>query len=471
MIYLYNSLTQRKELLEPVKPGHIGIYVCGLTVYDKCHIGHGRLFVWFDVLVRYLRHLNYQVTYVRNITDIDDKIIKKSRELNLDYQDLVQSMIIAMHKDEARLNIISPDFEPRVTEHIGEITAMIKVLIDGGFAYATSSGDVYYSVATFDTYGKLAHQTLDSLKSSAANERDRDKNSPLDFALWKTAKPNEPSWNSPWGKGRPGWHIECSAMAKKYLGNTLDIHGGGSDLQFPHHQNEIAQSEAANGTTLAKHWMHLGFVQNADEKMSKSLNNYFTLEEIIDTYPPEVLRYFILTSHYRSPINFSHENMENAENALRRLYIALRGFNVSNAMDQEELQNISREHYEKFHAAMADDCNTPQAMAILFDLAREINQLRGTEKNTAAVWAKLLKHLAGILGLLQSEPNNFLQHGVNEKFISTLLTKRQEARHNKNWEEADKIRHQLTSMGISLEDTREETLWFLEDRVKYKTNA
>lgn len=471
MTYLYNSLTRKKELLSPIRPPHIGIYVCGLTVYDDCHIGHGRLFIWFDMLVRYLRDIGYEVTYVRNITDIDDKIIKKAHELNIDHRELTDGVIKSMHEDVTALNIISPNFEPRVTDNIPEIIAMIDVLINKGFAYVTPCGDVYYSVEKFSPYGALANRDLHSIQSRLATEQQEEKKNPLDFALWKAAKPDEPYWNSPWGDGRPGWHIECSAMAKKYLGNTLDIHGGGYDLQFPHHQNEIAQSEAANGAPLANCWVHLGFVQNSDEKMSKSLNNFFTLKEVIRNYFPEVLRYFYLTSHYRSPINFSHENMEQAEAALRKLYIATRNLDTSEVLSRDDLRNISPEHHDKFYAAMDDDGNTPQALAVLFELVREINQLRTARNLPAATsLSKLLKKLAGVLGLLQSDPNDFLKYGVAVEAIDALVAKRHEARNTKNWEEADRVRSQLTAMGIALEDTKERTLWFLEDRTKYKNN-
>ena len=471
MVHLYNSLTRKKEPLQQIRPLHIGIYVCGLTAYDDCHIGHGRLFIWFDVLIRYLRDLGYAVTYVRNITDVDDKLIKKAGELNIDYRELTGQVIRSMHEDEAALNIVSPNFEPRVTAHIAEIIAMIDLLIHKDFAYISSRGNVYYSVEKFSSYGALVNRDLNSLQSRMATEQQEDKKNPLDFALWKAAKSGEPCWHAPWGNGRPGWHIECSAMAKKYLGDTVDIHGGGSDLQFPHHQNEIAQSEAANGAPLANCWVHLGFVQNSDEKMSKSLNNFFTIKEIIRSYFPEVLRYFSLTSHYRSPINFSHENMEQAEAALRKLYIAIRNLDTTETLSKDELRKISRESYDKFYAAMDDDCNTPQAMAVLFDLAREINQLRTTRSFAAATsLGKLLKRLAGVLGLLQSDPNDFLKHGVAVEAVDALVTQRHAARNAKHWEVADGIRNRLTAMGIALEDTRDRTMWFLEDKAKYKKN-
>lgn len=450
-------------MLKPIKPSHIGLYVCGLTVYDDCHIGHGRLFIWFDVLVRYLRSIGYKVTYVRNITDIDDKIIKRAKELGIDYKELTSKIITSMHNDAKLLNLISPDFEPCVTQHIPEIIEMIKVLVDKKYAYVTASGDVYYQVDKFKKYGELAHQDIESLRSGARIEANEDKHNPLDFALWKAAKPEEPFWPSPWGNGRPGWHIECSAMAKKYLGSHFDIHGGGSDLQFPHHQNELAQSEAANENPMANYWMHIGFVQNEQEKMSKSLGNFFILKEILKKTPPEVLRYFVLTSHYRSPINFSEETLNNAEAALRRFYITLRD------IPPKDIQIASNnKFYKKFHAAMADDFNTPEALAALFDLTREINQLRDTKQlGKAQELSALLKQLGTTLGLLQEKPEKFLKAGVDQDLIEKLIASRNTARKNKNWELADKIRDELGSMGISLEDTSQGTTWTVEDRSKY----
>lgn len=465
MIYIYNTLTRQKELLRPINPPKIGLYVCGLTVYDDCHIGHGRLFIWFDTLVRYLRNIGYKVTYVRNITDIDDKIIKRAKEMNIDYKELTTQVISSMHADEKLLNIIPPDFEPHVTDHISEIIDMIQILINKGFAYATQNGDVYYSVEKFKTYGELAHQDINSLIQGARVETNEEKQNPLDFALWKTAKPEEPSWPSPWGNGRPGWHIECSAMAKKYLGKNFDIHGGGNDLQFPHHQNELAQSEAANNSPFANYWMHMGFVQNNQEKMSKSLGNFFTLKDILNKYPPEVLRFFILMSHYRSPVNFSDENLDNAEVALRRFYITLRDLPPENIIEAEITNSP---FYKNFHLAMADDFNTPKAISILFDLTREINQLRDTKQlSKAKEQCAILKYLGGILGLLQEPPSIFLKSKVDSVIIETLIANRNLERQNKNWQEADKIRDKLTAMGIALEDTKIDTTWIVEDRKKY----
>lgn len=470
MIHIYNTLSQQKEQLQPIIKPNLGIYVCGLTAYDDCHLGHGRLFIWFDTLVRYLRSLGYQVTYVRNITDIDDKIIKRACELNLDYRTLTTNIISSMHADEKLLNIIPPNFEPRVTEHIPEIILMIQTLIDKKFAYLATNGDVYFSVEKFKSYGNLAHQELDSLLLGARVEPNEEKNNPLDFVLWKKAKPNEPFWSSPWGDGRPGWHIECSAMAKKYLGNNFEIHGGGSDLQFPHHQNELAQSEAANGYPFANYWMHIGFVQYNQEKMSKSLGNFLTLKELLNQYPPEVLRYFMLASHYRSPINFSEENMHQAWAALKRLYTTLRKL-LSNTNSEELTTPITFDpnnyFYHNFHLAMADDFNTPRALAVLFELAHEINQLHTDKKlNQAKPLAILLKELATSIGLLQESPNTFLQAGIELTKIDELIASRNHARQEKNWSESDRIRQELLNLGVLLEDTPNGTKWSLKEMKK-----
>jgi len=464
MIHIYNTLTKRKELLKPIDPPKIGLYVCGLTVYDDCHIGHGRLFIWFDVLTRYLRSVGYQVSYVRNITDIDDKIIKRAQELNIDYKELTKQVIASMHADEKLLGNIPPDFEPRVTDHIPEIIDMIQTLIDKNFAYPTKGGDVYYSVAKFKKYGELSHKDIGGLLLGIRVEVSEDKQDPLDFVLWKAAKSKEPFWPSPWGNGRPGWHIECSAMAKKYLGKTFDIHGGGSDLQFPHHQNELAQSEAANDCPFVNYWMHIGFVQSNQEKMSKSLGNFFTLKEVLKKYNPEVLRYFVVISHYRSQINYSQENLDNAQSALQRFYISMRSLPTEKNITFE----TDNQFYKNFHAAMQDDFNTPKAIAILFDLAREINQLRDSSQELKAQnQCALLKHLGWSLGILQENPETFLKFGVNIEKIETLIAARNQARQNKNWHEADKIRAELTTMGITLEDTGASTTWLIEDRSKY----
>lgn len=467
MLHIYNTLTKQKELLKPIKPKTLGIYVCGLTVYADCHIGHGRLFIWFDVLVRYLRSRGYKVTYVRNITDIDDKIIKRAEELNIDYKKLTEQIIASMHADEKLLKLIPPDFAPRVTSHISEIIDMIQTLITKNFAYLTKAGDVYYSVEKFKSYGELAKQNLSDLLLGARVEPSEYKKNPLDFALWKAAKPKEPFWSSPWGNGRPGWHIECSAMAKKYLGKNFDIHGGGSDLQFPHHQNELAQSEAANDSPFANYWMHIGFVQSNQEKMSKSLGNFFTLKEVLKKYHPEILRYFIIMSHYRSPINFSDENLDYAYGALQRFYITLRDLPPENVTDFDQSDTF----YKNFHLAMADDFNTPKALSILFDLTHEINQLRDSQQLTKAKkQSALLKHLGESLGILQEVPTTFLKSNVDAKIIESLVTARNKARQDKNWSEADRIRRELAAMGIALEDTSMGTTWLLTDRKKYFIN-
>ena len=461
MLHLYNTFSRKKELFKPILTPKIALYVCGLTVYDDCHIGHGRLFIWFDVVARYLRSIGYQVTYVRNITDIDDKIIKRAAELNIDYKTLTERVIASMHADEKSLNILPPDFEPRVTDHIPQIIDFIQTLIDKDFAYITKTGDVYYEVSKFKTYGELAHQDITSLRSGARVEISEHKRDPLDFVLWKTAKPKEPFWQSPWGNGRPGWHIECSTMAKKYLGKNFDIHGGGCDLQFPHHQNELAQSEAANASPFVNYWMHMGFVQVDQEKMAKSLGNFFLLKTVLKKYHPEILRYFVVASHYRSPINFSADNLENAHAALQRFYIALRDLPPINIKDINQENQFNK----RFHAAMNDDFNTPEALAVLFDLAREINRLRTTNQlATASQYGALLKHFGWILGILQNDPEKFLKAGIDENKIEALITARNESRKNKNWVESDRIRDELTTLGITLEDTPNGTTWLVEDK-------
>jgi len=459
MLYIYNTASRQKELFKPILAPKVGLYVCGLTVYDDCHIGHGRLFIWFDVVVRYLRNIGFQVTHVRNITDIDDKIIKRAATLKFDYKTLTEQMIASMHADEKSLNIIPPDFEPRVTDHIPQIINLIQTLIDKKFAYVTKTGDVYYEVAKFKNYGELAHQDLNSLRSGVRVEANEDKRDPLDFALWKAAKPDEPFWQAPWGNGRPGWHIECSAMAKKYLGENFDIHGGGYDLQFPHHQNELAQSEAANGCRFVNYWIHMGFVQVDQEKMSKSLGNFFVLKEVLKKHHPEVLRYFVVASHYRSPINFSESTLKNAHTALQRLYITLRDLPIVSTKDID----MENQFAKRFYNAMNDDFNTPIALAALFDLAHEINRLRDTDQLTkAAQYGALLKNLGWILGILQDDPKKFLKAGIDENKIEVLINARNDARKNKNWAEADRIRNELSSMGVTIEDTANGTTWLAE---------
>ncbi|WP_069470667.1 cysteine--tRNA ligase [Candidatus Marithrix sp. Canyon 246] len=447
MITIYNSLTKQKEVFTPIEPGKIGLYVCGMTVYDYCHLGHARVMVVFDMVVRYLRSVGFSVTYVRNITDIDDKIIQRANENGEDFHELTARFIQAMHEDSEALGVLAPDQEPRASESIADIIAMVQSLLDKDHAYIADSGDICYAIKEFTDYGKLSGKRLEDLRAGERVKVDQSKRDPLDFVLWKQAKPEEPSWESPWGNGRPGWHIECSAMSTHCLGNHFDIHGGGMDLQFPHHENEIAQSEAATGEQFVNVWMHNGFVRINDEKMSKSLGNFFTVREILERYQPEVVRYFMLTSHYRSPLNYSDQELDAAKQALTRLYTALRGFNVSSS----ELDN---EYNQRFHAAMKDDFNTPEAIAVLFDLAKEVN------KTQSAELAGQLGQLASILGLLQAVPEDYL-HGntIEAAAIEKQIAERNAARDNRDWATADRIRDQLEEQGISLEDGAQGTIW------------
>jgi cysteinyl-tRNA synthetase len=447
MIKIYNSLSKQKETFTPIEPGKIGLYVCGMTVYDYCHLGHARVMVVFDMVVRYLRSVGFSVTYVRNITDIDDKIIQRANENGEDFHELTARFIQAMHEDSEALGVLPPDQEPRASESIAEIIAMVQSLLDNGHAYIADSGDICYAIQEFKYYGKLSGKRLEDLRAGERVDVDQSKKDPLDFVLWKKAKPEEPSWESPWGDGRPGWHIECSAMSTHCLGNHFDIHGGGMDLQFPHHENEIAQSEAATGEEFVNVWMHNGFVRINDEKMSKSLGNFFTVREILERYQPEVVRYFMLTSHYRSPLNYSDQDLDAAKHALTRFYTALRGFDVSNT----ELDN---EYNKRFHAAMKDDFNTPEAIAVLFDLVKEVNKTESTEL------AGQLRQLAGILGLLQAAPEDYL-HGntIEAEEIEKQIAERNAARKNRDWATADRIRDQLKEQGISLEDGAQGTIW------------
>jgi cysteinyl-tRNA synthetase len=446
MLKIYNSLTKQKEIFTPIEPDKIGLYVCGMTVYDYCHLGHARVMVVFDMVVRYLRSVGFSVNYVRNITDIDDKIIQRANENGEDFHELTARFIQAMHEDSEALGVLAPDEEPRASESIAEIIAMVQNLLDKDHAYIAESGDVCYAIESFKDYGKLSGKRLEDLRAGERVQIDQSKKDPLDFVLWKQAKPEEPSWESPWGNGRPGWHIECSAMSTHCLGNHFDIHGGGMDLQFPHHENEIAQSEAATDEQFVNVWMHNGFVRINDEKMSKSLGNFFTVREILERYQPEVVRYFMLTSHYRSPLNYSDQELDAAKQALTRLYTALRGFNVSNS----ELDN---EYNQRFHAAMKDDFNTPEAIAVLFDLAKEVNKSQSTEL------AGQLGQLASILGLLQAEPEDYLHGNTTAVEIEKQIAERNAARDNRDWATADRIRDQLQEQGISLEDGAQGTIW------------
>lgn len=463
MLKIYNTLTQKKEKFTPMHTKKVGMYVCGMTVYDLCHIGHARVLVAFDVMLRYLTMQGYQVNYVRNITDIDDKIIKRAQENNESMSALTQRMIAAMHEDFAQLNILPPTHEPRATDAIPQMLDLIQILLDKGYAYPAENGDICYAVEKFKTYGELAHQNLEKLRSGTRVAVDLTKKDPLDFVLWKKAKPNEPSWESPWGAGRPGWHIECSAMSMAALGEHFDIHGGGLDLLFPHHQNEIAQSEGATAKKFVNTWIHVGFVQTNRQKMSKSLGNFFTLRDVLKQYPAEVIRYFLVSSHHRSPINYSQENLQAAHAALQRLYTSLRGL-VGKAPSNFDAKQFSGEYLEKFQTAMDDDFNTPDALAVLFELAREINRLRETDSKQAQHFAASLHYLASILGILQQDPEQFLKLGPqadnsDADKINQLIAARNASRAAKNWQEADRIRDELLSLGVVLEDTANGTEW------------
>jgi len=465
MLQIFNSLTRQKEPFQSIEPGKVRMYVCGMTVYDHCHVGHARVMVVFDIVLRWLRAKGYEVAYVRNITDIDDKIIRRAQENGEDFRVLTARFIHAMHEDLAALDILPPTQEPRATEAIADIMALIQTLLDKGYAYVGTGGDVYYAVSRFATYGQLANKKLDDLRAGERVAVEDAKTDPLDFVLWKAAKPGEPSWQSPWGAGRPGWHIECSAMSTHCLGEHFDIHGGGMDLKFPHHENEIAQSEAASGQRYVNVWMHNGFVQVNKEKMAKSLGNFFTVREVLQRYQPEVVRLFILSSHYRGPLDYSDDHLDQAKAALTRLYTALRGLPVVNAPVDAHWQT-------RFAQAMDDDFNTPEALAALFELAREINRLRGEDETAAAQLSTTLKHSGGLLGLLQGDPETFLQGhrsaaiadaagdtGFTVEQVERLIAERIAARTAKNWAEADRIRAQLQEAGIVLEDTAKGTIW------------
>lgn len=452
MLHITNSLTRTKEAFVPLTPGRIRMYVCGMTVYDLCHLGHARVFVVFDMVTRWLRASGYQVEYVRNITDIDDKIIRRAQENNETPTELTERFIRAMHEDERALGVLPPDHEPRATQYVTQMLTLIKQLERNGLAYPAPNGDVYYSVRGFPDYGRLSGKSLDELRAGERVEVDSNKRDPLDFVLWKAAKPGEPAWESPWGPGRPGWHIECSAMSSELLGKHFDIHGGGQDLQFPHHENEIAQSEGAHRCKFVNYWMHNGFVRMDNEKMSKSLGNFFTIREVLESYDAEVVRFFILRAHYRSPLNYSDAHLDDAKGALTRLYTALK-----HTVPTGEPPDWSQPAAIRFRAAMDDDFNTPEALAVLFDLAGEAN--RGD-----AAAARSLRSLGGVLGLLQRDTADFQQAGVagdgiGEAEIEALIAARQTARTEKNFAESDRIREALTAAGVVLEDGPGGTTW------------
>jgi cysteinyl-tRNA synthetase len=474
MLRIYNSLTRQKEVFMPLEPGKVGMYVCGMTVYDFCHVGHARVMMVFDIVARYLRASGFKVTYVRNITDIDDKIIRRAEARGESLQELTSRYIQAMREDANSLQVLPPDQEPRATESMEAIIAMVQQLLEEGYAYQAENGDVYYNVSRFKAYGRLSGKLLEELRAGERVQINEAKTDPLDFVLWKAAKPGEPAWNSPWGPGRPGWHIECSAMSTQTLGAHFDIHGGGQDLQFPHHENEIAQSEAATGCKFVNYWMHNGFVRVDDEKMSKSLGNFFTVREVLTHYHPEVVRYFILSSHYRSPLNYSELQLEMAKAALTRLYTALRGLPLGEV--RQKLVGWDDPWVLKFRETMDDDFNTPEALALLSEIRHELNRAREENKlERSAHLAFMLRSLGGGLGLLAHDPEQFLRDprqavlmgeaakservALSDRKIEQLIAQRTAARQNKDWAEADRIREQLKAQGVVLEDTPTGTLW------------
>jgi cysteinyl-tRNA synthetase len=464
MLRIHNSLTGQKETFQPLEPGHVRMYVCGMTVYDYCHVGHARSQVVFDIVRRWLEASGYRVTYVRNITDIDDKIIQRAAERGEPVGELTERFIAAMHEDFAALGMLPPHHEPRATDYMPQIVSMIEALVDKGYAYV-ADGDVLYAVSKFDGYGRLSGKKLADLRAGARVEIGEHKRDPLDFVLWKAAKPGEPAWESPWGAGRPGWHIECSAMSTALLGEYFDIHGGGMDLKFPHHENEIAQTCAACGSKFVHIWMHNGFLNVNDEKMSKSLGNFFTVREVMPKLRPEVMRAFVLSSHYRGPINYTEENLRQADAALSRLYLSLRDVPpaaVSPATDWTG----------RFRAAMDDDFNTPEALAVLQSLARELNTAKAAGQDAAAgALAAELRSLAGILGILAYEPGEWLARrsvltagesageGLDDARIDALVAARTAARRARNWAESDRIRDELAAAGVILEDAAGGTTW------------
>lgn len=455
MLKIYNTLTRQKEEFKPIHPGKVGMYVCGVTIYDHCHIGHGRTFVAFDVVARYLRYSGYELNYVRNVTDVDDKIIKRAAETHVTCDDLTERLIGDMHADFDALGMVRPDVEPRATQHIGEIIELVQSLLDKEHAYVADNGDVMFIVDSYADYGKLSGQDLEQLQAGARVDVVDAKRNPLDFVLWKMSKPGEPTWDSPWGPGRPGWHIECSAMNSKHLGNHFDIHGGGSDLQFPHHENEIAQSCCAHGGDYVNTWMHSGMVMVDKEKMSKSLGNFFTIRDVLAHYDAETVRYFLMSGHYRSQLNYSEDNLKQARAALERMYTALRDLPVAPAAGGEE-------QVARFKEAMDDDFNTPEAYSALFDLVREINRQKAEDLSVAAGLGARLRELGAVLGILQQDPDAFLKGDEADEEVAEierLIAERNQARADKNWAAADAARNRLTEMGIVLEDSAGKTSW------------
>jgi cysteinyl-tRNA synthetase len=482
-IQIYNTLSGRKQQLQPIKPGHVRLYVCGITSYDYCHIGHARSALAFDMIVRYLRYRGLKVTYVRNFTDIDDKIITRAAEQNTSTEELANRFIDEFYVDMDRLGIDRPDLEPKATEHIGEMIELIAELIKKDMAYQ-AGGDVYYAVNSFPEYGKLAHRNLEDMQAGARISINEQKKNPMDFVLWKGSKPGEPTWDSPWGPGRPGWHIECSAMSRKYLGETFDIHGGGKDLIFPHHENEIAQSEGANDKPFVNCWIHHGFVTIRDEKMSKSLGNFLTIRDILSHYHPEILRFFIFSTHYRNPLDFSETAMQDAASGLERLYTCLAQMEGLRGKEKGDgPASIARKDIDllestetRFQQAMDNDFNTAQAQAVLFDMVKIANRLckelpanpSAADCKILAIAAQTLKKLAAIMGLLQEDATAFLQEqkkkmlaglSIDEETISALINERLESRAAKNWRRSDEIRDELLAQGIELKDGPDGTTW------------
>lgn len=456
MLQIYNTLTREKAPFKPLVEGKVDMYVCGITIYDFCHVGHARTYVSFDVMNRYLRYLGFDVTYVRNITDVDDKIIKRATENNEEINDLTVRMTKAMHEDFEALNMLPADIEPTVTGHMNEIIDMIERLVEKKHAYVAQNGDVLFDVSTFEQYGQLSQQDLDMLQAGARVEVAEGKDDPLDFVLWKKAKAGEPSWSSPWGEGRPGWHIECSAMSQKHLGEHFDIHGGGSDLQFPHHENEIAQSCCANDGNYVNTWIHTGMVQVNKEKMSKSLGNFFTVREVLKQYDRETVRYFLINGHYRSQLNYSQENLDQARSSLERIYTALRD------VELVEVDYKQTEFAKRFETAMNDDFNTPEALPVIFELAKEVNLLKEKDVTAAGEHAFILVKLAEVLGIAQQQPEQFLQGDQDDDEVAkieALIEQRLTARANKDWAAADAARDALTAMGVVLEDSAGKTTW------------
>ncbi|WP_067219858.1 cysteine--tRNA ligase [Marinomonas gallaica] len=457
MLKIFNTLSGKKEEFKPIEDGKVKMYVCGITVYDYCHIGHARAMISFDVITRFLRHVGYDLTYVRNITDVDDKIIKRAAENNETPSQLTERMIAAQTEDETALGNKAPDQEPKATEFMQQIIDMIQVLVDKGYAYQGESGDVYYRASKFADYGKLNNRKIEDMLAGARIEVEASKEHPADFVLWKPVKEGEVHWESPWGKGRPGWHIECSAMSTHCLGSHFDIHGGGPDLKFPHHENEIAQSEAATGEQYVNYWMHCGAVRVNNEKMSKSLGNFFTIREVLEKFNPEVVRYLMVSSQYRSSIDYSDASLKDAKTALERLYTALRDQEIASSF-------VATEFTERFEDAMRDDFNTPVALSVMFELVRELNKARAEGSDTAATLAAELKALAEVLGLLYQDPEYFMQNstvneGLSAEDIEAYIVERAQARKDKNFSRGDEIRDLLLEQGITLLDSREGTTW------------